>query len=66
MRALTHDTGEVRGIGTRDQRRPDDGDGGGTNRRCEGKLYAFATTTCVIRRAGTASAARPSCDLQLA
>ena len=51
MRALTHETGEVRGIGsvinvTRTtavaEGRIEDG---------EGKLYAFATTTCVIRRA---------------
>jgi uncharacterized protein (TIGR00369 family) len=51
LRALTHETGPVRGIGrvineTRTtalaEGRIEDG---------EGKLYAFATTTCVIRRA---------------
>jgi len=51
VRALTHDTGEVHGIGkviheTRTtalaEGRIEDG---------KGKLYAFATTTCVIRRA---------------
>ena len=51
LRALKHETGEVRGIGkviheTRTtalaEGRIEDG---------EGKLYAFATTTCVIRRA---------------
>ena len=51
MRALTHETGEVRGIGsvfnvTRTtavaEGRIEDG---------EGRIYAFATTTCVIRRA---------------
>jgi uncharacterized protein (TIGR00369 family) len=50
LRALTHETGLVRGIGlvineTRTtalaEGRIEDG---------EGKLYAFATTTCVIRR----------------
>ena len=52
VRALTHGTGVVRGIGkvisaTRTtaiaEGRIEDG---------EGKLYAFATTTCVIRRSG--------------
>lgn len=54
VRALTHETGEVRGIGkviheTRTtalaEGRIEDG---------KGKLYAFATTTCVIRRSQSA------------
>ena len=56
LRALSHETGVVRGIGlvineTRTtalaEGRLEDG---------EGKLYAFATTTCVIRRAKERSA----------
>jgi uncharacterized protein (TIGR00369 family) len=54
LRALTHGSGEVRGIGkviseTRTtalaEGRIEDG---------EGRLYAFATTTCVIRRSQSA------------
>ena len=54
LRALTHETGEVQGIGVivhagrstaiAEGKIVDDG----------GRLYAFATTTCQIRRAGTA------------
>lgn len=51
LRALTHETGPIRGVGkvlneTRTtalaEGRIEDG---------EGRLYAFATTTCAIRRA---------------
>ena len=37
LRALTHETGVVRGIGNGDQRHADDGGGGGKNRRRDRK-----------------------------
>ena len=54
MRALTHDTGEVRGIGTVINATRTTAVAEGRIEDASGKIYAFATTTCVIRRAGTA------------
>jgi uncharacterized protein (TIGR00369 family) len=51
MRALTHDTGEVRGIGTVINATRTTAVAEGRIEDGEGKLYAFATTTCVIRSA---------------
>jgi uncharacterized protein (TIGR00369 family) len=50
MRALTHDTGEVRGIGTVINATRTTAVAEGRIEDASGKLYAFATTTCVIRR----------------
>ena len=55
LRALTHETGEVRGIGTVINATRTTAVAEGRIEDASGKLYAFATTTCVIRRAGTAS-----------
>jgi uncharacterized protein (TIGR00369 family) len=55
MRALTHETGPVRGIGTVINATRTTAVAEGRIEDAAGKLYAFATTTCVIRRAGTAS-----------
>ncbi|HUQ89287.1 MAG TPA: PaaI family thioesterase [Vicinamibacterales bacterium] len=54
MRALTHETGEVRGIGTVINATRTTAVAEGRIVDASGKIYAFATTTCVIRRAGTA------------
>jgi uncharacterized protein (TIGR00369 family) len=54
MRALTHETGEVRGIGTVINATRTTAVAEGRIEDASGKIYAFATTTCVIRRAGTA------------
>ena len=54
MRALTHDTGEVKGIGTVINATRTTAVAEGRIEDASGKLYAFATTTCVIRRAGAA------------
>jgi uncharacterized protein (TIGR00369 family) len=54
MRALTHETGEVRGIGTVINVTRTTAVAEGRIEDASGKIYAFATTTCVIRRAGTA------------
>ena len=54
MRALTHDTGEVKGIGTVINATRTTAVAEGRIEDASGKLYAFATTTCVIRRAGPA------------
>ena len=54
MRALTHDTGEVRGIGTVINATRTTAVAEGRIEDASGKLYAFGTTTCVIRRAGPA------------
>jgi len=54
MRALTHETGEVRGIGTVINVTRTTAVAEGRIEDASGKLYAFATTTCVIRRAGPA------------
>ncbi len=51
MRALTHETGEVRGIGSVINATRTTAVAEGRIEDGEGKLYAFATTTCVIRRA---------------
>jgi uncharacterized protein (TIGR00369 family) len=51
VRALTHDTGPVRGIGTIINETRTTALAEGRIEDGEGKLYAFATTTCVIRRA---------------
>ena len=51
VRALTHDTGPVRGIGTVINETRTTALAEGRIEDGEGKLYAFATTTCVIRRA---------------
>ena len=50
MRALTHDTGLVRGIGTVISATRTTAVAEGRIEDGEGRLYAFATTTCVIRR----------------
>ena len=50
MRALTHDTGEVQGIGTVINATRTTAVAEGRIVDASGKLYAFATTTCVIRR----------------
>lgn len=50
LRALTHDTGEVRGIGTVIHETRTTALAEGRIVNGEGKLFAFATTTCVIRR----------------
>jgi uncharacterized protein (TIGR00369 family) len=54
MRALTHDTGEVKGIGMVINATRTTAVAEGRIEDASGKLYAFATTTCVIRRAGPA------------
>jgi uncharacterized protein (TIGR00369 family) len=54
MRALTHDTGEVKGIGTVINSTRTTAVAEGRIEDASGKLYVFATTTCVIRRAGPA------------
>ena len=54
MRALTHETGEVKGIGTVINSTRTTAVAEGRIEDASGKLYAFATTTCVIRRAGPA------------
>ena len=54
MRALTHATGEVKGIGTVINATRTTAVAEGRIEDASGKLYAFATTTCVIRRAGPA------------
>lgn len=51
LRALTLDTGRVRGIGTVIHETRTTALAEGRIEDGEGKLYAFATTTCVIRRA---------------
>ena len=51
VRALTHETGEVRGIGTVIHETRTTALAEGRIEDGKGKLYAFATTTCVIRRA---------------
>lgn len=51
LRALTHDTGPVRGIGTVINETRTTALAEGRIEDGEGRLYAFATTTCVIRRA---------------
>lgn len=54
LRALTHQTGVVRGIGKLINETRTTALAEGRIEDATGKLYAFATTTCVIRRAGTA------------
>jgi uncharacterized protein (TIGR00369 family) len=51
MRALTHETGEVKGIGTVISATRTTAVAEGRIVDGEGRIYAFATTTCVIRRA---------------
>ena len=50
LRALTHGTGPVRGIGTVINETRTTALAEGRIEDGEGRLYAFATTTCVIRR----------------
>jgi uncharacterized protein (TIGR00369 family) len=50
LRALTHSTGEVRGIGKVLSETRTTALAEGRIEDTSGKLYAFATTTCVIRR----------------
>ena len=50
IRALTHETGEIRGIGKVISETRTTAIAEGRIEDGEGKLYAFATTTCVIRR----------------
>jgi uncharacterized protein (TIGR00369 family) len=54
VRALTHETGPVRAIGTVIHETRTTALAEGRIEDASGKLYAFATTTCVIRRAGPA------------
>lgn len=54
LRAMTHETGLVRGIGTVINETRTTAIAEGRIEDASGKLYAFATTTCVIRRAGSA------------
>jgi uncharacterized protein (TIGR00369 family) len=54
IRALTHETGPVRGIGKVISETRTTAIAEGRIEDATGKLYAFATTTCVIRRAGSA------------
>lgn len=51
LRAMTHETGEVRGIGKVIHETRNTALAEGRIVNGEGKLFAFATTTCVIRRA---------------
>ena len=51
LRALTHETGVVRGMGAVINETRTTALAEGRIEDGEGKLYAFATTTCVIRRA---------------
>ena len=51
VRALTHETGPIRGVGTVINETRTTALADGRIEDGEGKLYAFATTTCVIRRA---------------
>ena len=51
MRALTHETGLVQGIGTVVTATRTTAVAEGKIVDGEGRIYAFATTTCVIRRA---------------
>ena len=53
LRALTHQTGPVRGVGTVINETRTTALAEGRIEDGEGKLYAFATTTCLIKRAGT-------------
>ena len=54
IRSMTHDTGVVRGIATVVSETRTTAIAEGRIEDASGRLYAFATTTCVIRRAGTA------------
>jgi uncharacterized protein (TIGR00369 family) len=50
LRALTHETGEVRGIGTVINEGRTTVLAEGRVEDAAGKLYAFATTTCIVKR----------------
>ena len=52
LRPLTHTTGEVRGIGTIVHAGRTTALAEGRIEDAAGKLYAFATSTCLIRRSG--------------
>lgn len=52
LRAMTHETGEVKGIGTIVHAGRTTAIAEGRIEDAAGKLYAFATTTCQIKRAG--------------
>jgi len=52
LRALTHESGLVRGIGTVVHAGRTTAIAEGKIEDAEGKLYAFATTTCQIKRKG--------------
>lgn len=52
LRALTHETGEVRGIGTIVHAGRTTAIAEGRIEDASGRLYAFATTTCQIKRKG--------------
>ena len=54
LRALTHETGPVRAVGTVLNETRTTALAEGRIEDATGKLYAFATTTCAIRRAGLA------------
>jgi uncharacterized protein (TIGR00369 family) len=51
LRAMTHETGEVRGIGTMVHAGRTTAIAEGQIEDAAGKLYAFATSTCQIKRA---------------
>ena len=53
LRAMTHETGEVRGTGTVVHAGRTTAIAEGRIEDAAGKLYAFATTTCQIKRAGS-------------
>ena len=52
LRAMTHETGEVRGTGTIVHAGRTTAIAEGRIEDTSGRLYAFATTTCQIKRAG--------------
>jgi uncharacterized protein (TIGR00369 family) len=53
LRAMTHETGEVKGTGTIVHAGRTTAIAEGKIEDASGKLYAFATTTCQIKRAGS-------------
>jgi uncharacterized protein (TIGR00369 family) len=59
LRPLTIETGPVRGIGTVINATRTTAVAEGRIEDASGQLYAFATTTCAIRRAGTAERPGP-------
>ena len=58
LRALTHETGDVRGIGKVINETRTTALAEGRIEDAAGKLYAFATTTCAIRRASAVASSQ--------